>query len=65
MTIREFLGLKVSCEYITILNEKELDKTLWQGEYETIDNQIPCWLANSTMIKWSVKNDGIVLWFNI
>lgn len=65
MTIREFLGLKVSCKYTKIVNAKELDKVLWAGEYETLDNQISHWLANSKMIKWAVYDNCIVLWVNI
>lgn len=65
MTIREFLGLKVNCSYITIVNANELNKTLWEAKYETIDNQIPDKIANSEMIKWAVEDNGIVLWVNI
>ena len=65
MTIREFLGLKVSCDYITIVNNDTLNEVLWDGEYETIDNQIPDKIANSKLVKWSIYDNGIWLWINL
>lgn len=65
MTIREFLELKVNCEYITIVNNKGLNKKVWQGRCETINHEIPKEIANSEMVKWSVIDNGIVLWINL
>lgn len=64
ITVREFLNYSYNHGYITIANDNDLGKTIWEGNYETSDNCIPSYIANLEVIKWGIENNGIVLYVN-
>ena len=68
VNVRDFLGHSYNHgDYITIVNNipssegGEVYKTLWEGKFETIDHYIPEDIIVLDVVKWGIKNNGIVI----
>lgn len=64
INVRDFLGASYNHGYIIIINNKELNEVLWEGKYETIENQIPSYIAKADVVKWGIQDNGIVIYIN-
>lgn len=65
VSVRDFLGSSYNHgEYITIVNNKELNENIWKGKFETIDNHILWDVYDLEVVKWGIENNGIVIYVN-
>lgn len=64
ISVRKFLDFSYNHGYITIVNNKNLNEILWEGEFETMDNHIDWEICDLEVIKWGIKNNGIVIYVN-
>lgn len=65
INVREFLDYSYNHgNKITIINNNELNKVLWEGKEETIDNHIDWNIRESKVVKWGIENNGIVIYVN-
>ena len=64
ISVRNFLGYSYNHGYITIMNNKVLNEILWEGKFETMDNYMPDGIAKSSVVKWGIENNGIVIYVN-
>ena len=64
ISVREFLDFSYNHGYITIANNKNLGETLWEGDFETMDNHIDWNIRDLKVIKWGIENNGIVIYVN-
>jgi hypothetical protein len=62
INVRDFLNASYNHGYITIANDNDLGKTLWEGKFETSDNCIPSYIAVAKVVKWGIENNGIVIY---
>ena len=65
VSVRDFLGASYNHgDNITIINNKDLNKIIWEGKFETIENHIPWDVHDLDVIKWGIENNGIIIYVN-
>ena len=64
VNVRDFLGASYNHGYIIIMNNKALNKVIWEGKYDTIDDHIPWDVYDLNVVKWGIENNGIVIFVN-
>lgn len=65
VSVKEFLDFSYNHgQHITIVNNKNLNEILWEGDFETMDNHIPYDIVKLEIVKWGIENNGIVIYVN-
>ena len=63
VTVRDFLGASYNHgEHITVVDNKDICKVIWTGEFETPTDHIPWKVQDMNVVKWGIEKNGIVIY---